>query len=67
MSSISGAAACCAHATLAANEQTTQVKLAAQAETNKLAPTPKFDWEQNAARLRKLKLANSSLDRDQCG
>jgi N-acetyl-anhydromuramyl-L-alanine amidase AmpD len=57
-------AACCAHSTLAAYEETTQATLAAQKETNKVAPAQKFDWEENAAKLRKLKRANSSLNQD---
>ncbi|HEY9633333.1 MAG TPA: hypothetical protein V6D14_08000 [Coleofasciculaceae cyanobacterium] len=68
MNIIGSAAACCAHSTLAADEQTTQEILAAQGvqeETNQPSPTQKFDWEQNAAKLRELKLANSSLNRDQ--
>ena len=64
MSTIACAAACCAHSTLAAYEETSQATLAAQKETNKVAPTQKFDWEENTAKLRELKRANSSLKRD---
>ena len=64
MSTTAGAAACCAQSTLAAYEETTQATLAAQKEANKVAPTQKFDWEENAAKLRELKRANSSLNRD---
>jgi hypothetical protein len=49
---------------LAAYEETSQATLAAQKETNKVAPTQKFDWEENTAKLRELKRANSSLNRD---
>jgi hypothetical protein len=66
MSIIGSAAACCAQATLAADQQTTQETLAAQKEISQPSPAPKFDWEQNAANLRRLKQENSSLNRDEC-
>lgn len=64
MSTIACAAVCCAHSTLAAYEETSQATSAAQKETNKVSPTQKFDWEENTAKLRELKRANSSLNRD---
>ncbi len=64
MSIIAGTAACCVHSTLAAREETGKPTLAAPEETNKAEAARKFDWEENAANLRQLKLANSSLNRD---
>ncbi len=64
MNIVAGAAACCAQSTLAAYEEISQATLAAREETEQAKPDKGFDWEQNAAKLRELKLENSSLNRD---
>ena len=70
MSIISSTSACCAQSTLAAYEETNKATLAANEPTNQVedsqkAETQKFDWEKNAANLRRLKQANTSLNRDE--